>query len=85
MQTRAKIGMLATAVIVAAGIAFGLMPRAVPVDLAEVTRAPLVVTVEEEGKTRVMERYQVTTPVAGYARRSGLKQVMWSQPGRCWR
>jgi HlyD family secretion protein len=73
MQTRAKIGILATAVIVAAGIAFGLMPRAVPVDLAEVTRAPLVVTVEEEGKTRVMERYQVTAPVAGYARRSGLK------------
>lgn len=72
MQTRAKIGMLATAVIVAAGIAFGLMPRAVPVDLAEVTRAPLAVTVEEEGKTRVMERYQVTAPVAGYARRSGL-------------
>lgn len=72
MQTRAKIGMLATAVIVAGGIAFGLMPRAVPVDLAEVTRAPLAVTVEEEGKTRVMERYQVTAPVAGYARRSGL-------------
>ena len=73
MQTRAKIGILATAVIVAAGIALGLMPRAVPVDLAEATRAPLAVTVEEEGKTRVMERYQVTAPVAGYARRSGLK------------
>lgn len=73
MQTRTKIGMLATAVVVVAGIAFGLMPRAVPVDLAEVTRAPLAVTVEEEGKTRVMERYQVTAPVAGYARRSGLK------------
>lgn len=73
MQTRAKIGILATAVIVAAGIALGLMPRAVPVDLAEATRAPLAVTVEEEGKTRVVERYQVTAPVAGYARRSGLK------------
>lgn len=73
MQLRAKIGMLATAVVVAAGIAFGLMPRAVPVDLAEVTRAPLAVTVEEEGKTRVIERYQVTAPVAGYVRRSALK------------
>jgi len=73
MQIRAKIGMLATAVIVAAGLAFGFMPRAVPVDVAEVTRAPLAVTVEEEGKTRVMERYQVTAPVAGYARRSDLK------------
>ncbi|MGB9129049.1 MAG: efflux transporter periplasmic adaptor subunit, partial [Thiobacillus sp.] len=73
MQVRAKIGMLAAAVIVAAGLAFGFMPRAVPVDIAEVKRAPLAVTVEEEGKTRVMERYQVTAPVAGYARRSSLK------------
>lgn len=72
MQTRAKIGMLVTALILAAGIVLGLMTRAVPVDLAEVKRAPLVVTVEEEGKTRVMERYQVSSPVSGYVRRSGL-------------
>jgi HlyD family secretion protein len=72
MQLRAKIGMLATAVVVAAGLAFGFLPRAVPVDIAEVKRAPLAVTVEEEGKTRVRERYQVTAPVAGYVRRSGL-------------
>ena len=73
MQLRAKIGMLATAVIVAAGLVYGFMPRAVPVDIAEVKRAPLAVTVEEEGKTRVTERYQVTAPVAGYARRIDLK------------
>ncbi|MGK2951722.1 MAG: efflux RND transporter periplasmic adaptor subunit [Thiobacillus sp.] len=73
MKSRAKIGILATAALVAAGLALGLMPRAQPVDMAEVKRAPLVVTVEEEGKTRVMERYQVTAPVAGYVRRSGLK------------
>jgi len=73
MQLRAKIGMLATAVLVAAGLALGFMPRAQPVDVAEVKRAPLAVTVEEEGKTRVMERYVVTAPVAGYVRRSGLE------------
>ena len=73
MQKRAKIGILVTVLVVAAGIAWGLMPRAVPVDMVEVTRAPLVVTVEEEGKTRVRERYQVTAPVAGYVRRSALK------------
>ena len=73
MQLRAKIGIIATAAIVAAGLALGLMPRAQRVDIAEVKRAPLVVTVEEEGKTRVMERYLVSAPVSGYVRRSTLK------------
>jgi HlyD family secretion protein len=45
----------------------------VPVDLAEVKRGPLTVTVEEEGKTRVRERYLVSAPVAGYVRRIGIK------------
>jgi HlyD family secretion protein len=58
---------------VAAGLVLGLMPRAQRVDIAEVKRAPLVVTVEEEGKTRVMERYLVSAPVSGYVRRSALK------------
>ncbi len=73
MRLRAKIGMLAIAVLVAAGLVYGFMPRAVPVDLAEVTRAPLTVTVEEEGKTRVTERYTVSAPVAGFVRRIDLK------------
>lgn len=65
--------MLATAAIVAAGLVIGFMPRAQPVDMAEVTRGALAVTVEEEGKTRVMERYLVSAPVAGFVRRIGLK------------
>jgi HlyD family secretion protein len=72
MRLRAKIGMLATAALVAAGLVVGFMPRALPVDVAEVKRAPLMVTVEEEGKTRVRERYLVSAPVAGYVRRIGL-------------
>ena len=73
MRLRAKIGMVATAAAVAAGLWLGFMPRAVPVDIAEVTRAPLTVTVEDEGKTRVRDRYLVSAPVAGYARRIDLK------------
>ena len=65
--------MLATAVLVGAGLVYGFMPRALPVDIAEVKRAPLTVTVEEEGKTRVSERYLVSAPVAGYVRRIDLK------------
>jgi HlyD family secretion protein len=73
MRMRAKIGMLAIIAVVAAGLAIGFMPRAVPVDVAEAKRAPLAVTVEEEGKTRVRERYLVSAPVAGYLRRIGLE------------
>jgi HlyD family secretion protein len=73
MQLRAKIGLLVTVVLVAGGLVYGFMPRALPVDMAEVKRAPLTVTVEEEGKTRVSECYQVSAPVAGYVRRIDLK------------
>ncbi len=73
MNLRARIGILATVAVVVAGLAYGFMPRAVPVDAAEVRRAPLVVTVEEEGKTRVRERYLVSAPVAGFQRRIDLK------------
>ena len=73
MRLRAKIGMLAIGVGVAAGLGYGFLPRAVPVDVAGVKRAPLTVTVEEEGKTRVRERYTVSAPMAGYVRRIDLK------------
>ncbi|HMA11898.1 MAG TPA: efflux RND transporter periplasmic adaptor subunit [Steroidobacteraceae bacterium] len=65
--------MLTIAVMVAAGLVIGFMPRAARVDVAKVKRAPLAVTVEEEGKTRVRERYLVSAPVAGFARRIDLK------------
>ena len=73
MQLRAKIGMGVFVTLIAVGLVLGFMPRAVPVDIATVVRAPLTVTVEEEGKTRVSERYQVAAPVAGYVRRIDLK------------
>lgn len=73
MQLRSKIGMGVVVTLVAAGLVLGFMPRAVPVDVATVARAPLTVTVEEEGKTQVRERYLVTAPVAGYVRRIDLK------------
>ncbi len=76
MQLRGKLGgrlgMVLTLAVVVAGLVWGFLPRALPVDVAEVRRAPLEVTVEEEGKTRVRERYVVSAPVAGYARRIGL-------------
>lgn len=63
------LGLGIGALALAAALAWGFMPRPVPVDIAAAQRAPLRVTVEEEGRTRVIDRYVVSAPVAGYARR----------------
>lgn len=51
--------------IVAGGLVWSFWPRAVPVEVAKVTRGPLRVEVSDEGRTRVREIYQVSAPVAG--------------------
>jgi HlyD family secretion protein len=53
----------------AAFIVFGLLPKPVPVDLGKVSAGPLTVTVLEEGKTRIRNRYVVSPPIAGFLRR----------------
>lgn len=73
MQARARIGMVLVAVALAGGIAFGFLPRAVEVEMAAAERGPLVVTIEEEGKTRVRDRYVISAPVSGQARRIALR------------
>jgi len=72
-MTRARSGILLLGLAVAAGLAYGFLPRPALVDIASAERAPLAVTVEEEGKTRVTERYLVSAPMSGYARRIDLK------------
>ena len=52
---------------------FGLRPQAVLVETGAAKRAPLRVTIEEEGVTRVKDRYVVSAPVSGFVRRIDLK------------
>lgn len=54
-------------------IALGLRPRPVAVEAAPVTRGTLVVTVDEDGRTRVKDRYVVSAPLAGSIARIGLQ------------
>jgi len=42
-----------------------LRPQTIPVDFAEVTRGEMVVSVTDEGQTRVEEIYTVSAPIAG--------------------
>ncbi|HET9013926.1 MAG TPA: hypothetical protein VFN38_19005, partial [Gemmatimonadaceae bacterium] len=54
------------AVLVVGGLlTIALWPKTIDVDTATIGRGPLVVTVDEEGMTRVRERFVVSSPVAG--------------------
>ncbi len=49
----------------AAFLVYALRPAVVPVEVTAVTRGPLRVTIDEEGRTRVRDRYLVVAPIAG--------------------
>ena len=53
------------AVVVAALLAYAFVPPAAEVDVARVSRGTLEVTVSEDGKTRIKERYIVSAPLSG--------------------
>ena len=55
----------AIAVAIAGLVAWALWPRAERVDVALASEGGLVVTLDEEGETRVRERFVVSAPVAG--------------------
>jgi len=68
---------LGFAAVVACLLTVALWPTAVPVDVAAVSTGPLVVTVDEEGVTRVRDRFIVSAPVSGRVLRIEL------EPGDC--
>lgn len=57
------------ALALAAGLAISFWPRAIPVDLVTMRPGELVVTVDDEGKTRIHDVYAISAPVAGRMRR----------------
>ena len=65
---RLVIWAVVTGVIVIA-LTISFMPRPVMVDLVDVQPGPLIVTLDEEGETRVHDVYTLSTPVAGRVQR----------------
>ncbi|MDA8431739.1 MAG: efflux RND transporter periplasmic adaptor subunit [Nitrospiraceae bacterium] len=62
----------AVAAVVVFSIMYGFMPKPAVVDIVKAAKGPMTVTVEEEGKTRVKDRYVISAPVAGFLRRIDL-------------
>jgi len=56
---------IATVAVLGAVLTFAFRPRPLMVDIGEVTMDSMMVTIDEEGRTRVHDTYVISTPVAG--------------------
>ena len=63
----------AVGVALAAAVFVMSRPQPVPVDFAEVSKGPMVETLDHEGRTRVRDRYVVSAPVIGRVLRIELR------------
>jgi HlyD family secretion protein len=60
-----KLFVLLVAAAVVVGLGYAFLPEPVDVDLVTVERGDLLVTVDEDGKTRIREKYTVSAPLNG--------------------
>src|SRR3954468_17425528 len=60
-----KTFVLAVAAIIVAGLVYAFLPQPVEVDLVKVERGTVRVTVDQEGKTRIHDKYVVSAPLSG--------------------
>ena len=58
---------------IVAALIYAFQPQPIVVDIDVVTRGPMMVTIDEEGETRLRERFVVSTPVAGRVLRIDLE------------
>ncbi|MBX3246304.1 MAG: HlyD family efflux transporter periplasmic adaptor subunit [Myxococcales bacterium] len=75
-KTRKLLSRIGTALFlgaVAALIVVASLPKPIPVDVVTVARGALEVTVDEDGTTRVKDRYVVSAPLAGTLGRPELR------------
>ena len=80
--TRRRTVMIAAAALALAGVGWAMRPDPVTVETAVAARGPLRVTVDAEGRTQVVDRYVVVTPVAGRVRRIALEEGEAVVPGQ---
>ncbi|MCH8542241.1 MAG: efflux RND transporter periplasmic adaptor subunit [Alcanivorax sp.] len=72
-STRRSLMLAALALVIAVGLLLGFRQPAALVDTAEARHDVFRVTVEEEGRTRLADRYEVSAPVSGHLSRVRLE------------
>ena len=63
-------GLMILVVLAVAVLVYGAWPTALLVDTAVIRKGPMKVTIEEQGKTRVIDRFVISAPVSGFMRRT---------------
>ncbi len=69
-------------VLVTAVVGYAMRPEVVEVETGLASRGPMKVTVDEDGRTRVRDRFVVTAPVAGKLERVTLREGDRVKPGQ---
>ena len=71
MSAHWKRGLLwgVAALLFAVGLGYAFWPQPILVDMTAAVRGPLIVTIDEEGETRVEDVFVLSAPVTGEARR----------------
>ena len=70
---RRYLRVIVVVLIVAAIAAVALWPESMEVDVVQAARGPMRVTIDEEGETRVRQRFVVSAPVSGRLQRIELE------------
>jgi HlyD family secretion protein len=65
VRLRRYTRVIVAVLLVAAIVVMAMWPESLEVDVAKVTQGPLQVTIDEDGETRVHDRFVVSAPVAG--------------------
>ena len=73
MKRLNKFLLILLAATIVALFIWSFTPKAIPVQTAEVTRGAYQQVIEEDGKTRVRERYVISAPLSGKLNRIALK------------
>lgn len=68
-----NVRVMAAVLVLGAIAAFAFWPESIAVDLVTAAKAPMQVTIDEEGETRVRDRFVVSAPVAGRLQRIELE------------
>jgi HlyD family secretion protein len=73
MRVLKRIRLLLGLLVVAGFVAVALWPEAMTVDVATATNGPMQVSIDEDGETRVRQRFVISAPVAGRVERIELE------------
>jgi HlyD family secretion protein len=81
MQRRTLFITLTLGTLSGAALIWALMPQPLTVSVVRPTLGPFEQRIDDEGRTRVRDRYRITTPVAGRMTRLAWREGDWLQQG----